>query len=303
MEEGMRPTLALIGLCSLFMLVGCEKNWGFLRKGPDQGIPPGRPPEASELVAYLNQNSQRLRSINCQDVDIEVTQGFQPYAGIRGRLACEQPRDFRMSATMMGKNRLDVGSNDREFWYWIADSNPPYQFFCSYEDLRTKQVALPFPFQPDWVMETFGMANYPVDGRYRVVSKGATIELIQETTSSQGQPVRKVIVFNANQMKNQQQIRAYKLRDMRDKEICSAEINDVQVIGGIVVPYKMQLDWPGEKLKLSMQLNKPILNQMSPELARTWFTRPPLSGIQAYDLASQGRYSAGQVQPAGGMVR
>lgn len=178
----MRPTLALIGLCSLFMLAGCEKNWGFLRK-PDQGVPPSKPPESAEpLVTWLNQNSQRVRSINCQDVDIEVTQGIQSFAGIRGRMACEQPRDFRMSATLLSKNRLDVGSNDREFWYWIADSTP-YQFYCSYEDLRTKQVPLPFPFQPEWVMETLGMANYPVNGRYQIVPKrDNTFELIQETT-------------------------------------------------------------------------------------------------------------------------
>lgn len=115
--------------------------------------------------------------------------------------------------------------------------------------------------------------------------------------------MKKVIVFNTNQMKNHQQIRAYKLRDMRDKEICSAEINDVQVIDGTVVPYKVQLIWPAEKLKMNMQLNKPVLNQMSPEIAKVWFNRPQLSGIQAYDLASQGRYSGGQVQPAGGITR
>jgi hypothetical protein len=306
MEEGMRPTLATLGLCSLLMLAGCESsNWGFLRKAPDQGIPPTRPATAPELVAYLNQNSMSLKSLTCQDVDIDCTQGIQSIGGIRGRMACEQPRDFRLTASMLGKTEIDLGSNDQEFWYWMAKSNPPYQFFCSYEDLRTKHVPLPFPFQPEWVMETLGMATYPVNGQYQLVSKRDSLELIQDTVSLQGQPVRKVVVFNRNNMKNGGQIRAYILRDMNGKDICSAQIQDVQRVGGVVVPYKVQLDWPAERLKLSMQINKPNLNQLSPELAQRLFVRSPLKDIQPYDLARQTRGSevGGQVQPTGGYVR
>jgi hypothetical protein len=171
-------------------MTGCSSNVNFLRGSSDKGVPPDRPPTAQDLVTYLNQSSQRIRSLRCDDIDIEATQGHQPIAGIRGKMACEQPRDFRMSAMMMGKHELDVGSNDREFWFWSARNNPPDQFYCSYNDLRTKQVSLPFPFQPEWAMETMGMATFPVDGRYQVVDKRDTVELIQETTSLQGQPVR-----------------------------------------------------------------------------------------------------------------
>ena len=199
MEERMRSSLAAFGLCSLLTLTGCVDNWSFLRKSPDPAIATGRTPTASELVVYLNANSQKIHSMTCQDVDLDVQQGIQPIGGLSAKMACEQPRDFRMSATLMGKGEFQLGSNDREFWYWIARSNPPYQFFCSYGDLRNKKVELPFPFQPEWVMETLGMASYEVNGQYRVEAKGDTIELIQKTTSLQGQPVLKVVVFNRSE--------------------------------------------------------------------------------------------------------
>ena len=301
----MRPTLATFGLCSLLALTGCTNNWGFLHNSAnDKGVPPGRTPTSSELVSYLNGGSQQIRSMMSQDVDIECSQGSQSVGGIHGKMACEQPRDFRMTAMLMGKNELDLGSNDREFWYWIGRSQPPYQFYCSYNDLRTKPIPLPFPFQPEWVMETLGMSNYPVDGKYQVVEKRDTVELIQDATSLQGQPVRKVVEFNRNQMTNGHQIRSYILRDMQGKVLCSAQIQKVQRIGNATVPYQVQLEWPSEKLKLSMQINKPTLNQLPPEMAQNLFRRPPMKDIQAYDLANlaRGANGGGQVQQAGGYV-
>jgi hypothetical protein len=301
----MRPILATVGLCSLMAMTGCSPNWSFLRNNSsDKGIPPNRPATSAELVTYLNLSSQRVRSMTCQDVDIECSQGIQSVGGIRGKMACEQPRDFRMSAMLMGKNELDLGSNEREFWFWVAKSQQPGQFYCSYNDLKTKSVQLPFPFQPEWIMETLGMSTYPVDGRYQVVDKRDTIELIQDAISLQGQPVRKVVVFNRNQMANGHQIRAYVLRDMQGKELCAAQIQAVQQVGNITVPYKVHLEWPAEKLKLSMQINKPSLNQLPPEMAQNLFVRPTMKDIPSYDLANLGRGpSSGQVQQAGGYAR
>jgi hypothetical protein len=309
MEERMRSTLAAFGLFSLFLFTGCADNWTFLRKTPDQpSIINSKSPTAPELVAYLNENSQKVHSLTCLDVDLDVQQGLQP-VGLSAKLVCEQPRYFRMGANspLKGGSEFMLGSNDVEFWYYIARANPPYQFFCSYEDLRTKRIPLPFPFQPEWVMETLGMANYPVDGQYRVEMKRDAIELIQDTTSLQGEPVQKVVVFNREPRNSQ--VRAYVLRDMRGKNLCSAQIQDVQRIGKAVVPYKLVLSWPEQNTKLSMKLNKPTLNQVSPESARTLFTRVPMSGIQPYNLANlagderNGAHQNGSVQQAGGVLR
>jgi hypothetical protein len=300
MEERMRSTLAAFGLFSLMTLTGCADNWGFLRK--ESKLADGNNmPSAEQLVTLLNNNAKNVHSLSCQDVELDVQQGMQAF-GLTGKIACEQPRDFRMMANspVVGKGELDLGSNDREFWFWIGRNNPPYQFYCSYEDLRTKNVPLPFPVQPEWVMETLGMANYPINGQYKVELRRDTIELIQDATSPQGQPVKKVVVFDRHLISSKP-IRAYELRDRENKEVCSARILDVQRVGNATVPYKLVLSWPKDNSKLTLKLNKPTINQVSPEAARSLFTRTPLRGIQSYDLASQVRESS--VQQAGGVLR
>ncbi len=300
----MRSTLAAFGLFSLLTVTGCADNWNFLRKGPEVKMAEGNNvPSAEVLVNYLNKNAQLVHSIQCNDIDLDAQQGLQPI-GLTGKMACEQPRSFRMSAMspMGSQTELILGSNDREFWYWLKRGNPPYQFYCSYEDLRTKQVPVPFPFQPEWVMETLGMANYPLNAQYKVELKRNTIELVQDTISLQGKPVKKVVVFDRN-TRSAKPIQAYVLRDLQGKELCSAQILDTQRIGDAVVPYKLVLNWPenNQNNKLTMKLNKPTINQVSPEAARTLFVRTQLQGIQSYDLANLVREN--NVQPAGGVLR
>src|SRR5437868_5490458 len=100
MEERMRSTLAAFGLFSLLMFTGCADNWNFLRKTPEANLAGGNnTPTAEQLVNYLNQNSQRIHSMSCQDVDLDVQQGLQSI-GLTAKMACEQPRDFRMNANM-----------------------------------------------------------------------------------------------------------------------------------------------------------------------------------------------------------
>src|SRR5260370_42498277 len=112
-------------------------------------------------------------------------------------MICRKEREFRMIADAVGSRVVDLGSNQQEFWYHISKAEPPYLFYCSYKDLA-QGVQMPFPFQPEWVMEAMGMGNYGSPEQYTLASPSqrGTWELVQQTVNSQGQPVRKVTVFN-----------------------------------------------------------------------------------------------------------
>ena len=105
-------------------------------------------------------------------------------------MICQKPRNFRLSAKALGNTAADLGSNDREFWFWISKNEPPYLYHCSYEDYA-RGVRMPLPFQPDWIVEALGVGEYDPAKNYRVVPSGAGVDLVEETTS-QGQPVRKI---------------------------------------------------------------------------------------------------------------
>lgn len=294
----MRIRGPLFCLAVALLSSGCaDSKWSFLRSRDTVAVSK-ETPRADQLVSYLNANAQRLETLQCQDLDIDVRFKLQSY-GVRGWMMCQQPRNFRMQADFLGKTGVDIGSNDREFWYWMAKNEPPYLVHCDYQDLA-RGVQLPFPFQPEWVMEALGMAQRDPSGDYKVTATRDTFQLVQQTRNSQGQPVRKITVFGRDP--SRVQVRDHILQDSKGKDICSAHIVETQYVESAraVVPKKVVLSWPEQHLQLTMKLGDMTVNRA---IDRNWaaelFTRPALKGVQSYDLV-RGLDGGGQVRPATG---
>src|SRR5262245_37313560 len=149
----MRRIPGVIVFAAVFLLSGCSNGskWGGIIRGP-QPAPPAETPTAAALVDYLNRNAKQLQSLECQERDLDCRQGLQ-VVGLRGKMVCQRPKNFRLGAQLMGSQAVDMGSNNQEFWYWISKADPPYLFHCSYGDLQRGGVRMPFPFQPEWIME------------------------------------------------------------------------------------------------------------------------------------------------------
>lgn len=258
-----------------------------------------QPPNRDELLGYMNRNAQRINALETRDLDLDITAGRETF-GMSGTLYCQQPRNFRLRAKVVGKEVADIGSNDQEFWYWISEDKPPDLYHCSYSDL-SRGVRLPFPVQPEWVMEALGMARYDTSrasfraDNFTVETRGQTFELIEQTTSPQGQPVKKVTVFhNYTTSGSTPQITALRLYDQAGKLMCQATINDVRRDpSGAVVPYKVLFEWPEQKLKLRMALDGVVVNNPNTDLAQNprLYARPSLNNIRSFDLA-RGTYDA-----------
>jgi hypothetical protein len=284
----MRRVAFLFAAGVLVPLAGCNTTKWNMFRGKD-GNPPAASmgtPSAAALVEYLNTNSGRVETLRCADLDLQCSQGLRS-VGLRAKMTCQKPRDFRLSATVFGKQEIDLGSNNKEFWYWIARGDP-YQFYCSYQDLADGKVRqLPFPFQPDWMMEALGMAKYGPAERQVVVKKD-TWELVEKTKSPQGRAVRKVTVFRSTRATNgDPQVLAHMLVDATtDKLICSAQITKVQYdkAAGVFLPRKVVLYWPETKIKLSMTLDDVTVNAKITN-ADVLFARPKMTNIKSYDLA------------------
>src|SRR5207302_5337418 len=138
-------------------------------------------------------NASRIQSLWCPNLEMDIEQNHQGFH-ISGMLACQKPRYFRMRAEVLNRTEADIGSNNDEFWYWIKRGDP-YLIHCSYQDLANG-VRIPFPFQPDWVMEALGMSERDPAQAYEVNATDRSYQLIQNTRNAQRQPVRKVIVFS-----------------------------------------------------------------------------------------------------------
>jgi hypothetical protein len=285
----------VIGLGVLF-LSGCsDSKWNFLRKENHTGDArlPLENPTAADLIAYMNRNAQQISSLRCDLISLDCKYGVQDFS-IPGKMVCQKPTrpgagpNFRLVAETLGSQEADIGSNEQEFWYWLKRNNPPYLVHCAYQDMA-RGVKIPFPFQPEWVIEALGMGDYGSAENYRLVSDKKTYQLIQETTS-QGQRVQKVTIFN--RQPSQAQVAGHVLLDARGKLICSAKIVETANVSGVLVPRKIVFSYPAENIVLKLKLfDNP---------GDVLLTRPLLTGVQSYDLARGLDGATSQVRPVGG---
>jgi hypothetical protein len=301
----MKHVLAL-SLGTLVLAAGCTR-WGIL-KGPD--TPKGDPskaPSVAALVKYLDENSSRMQTVRSTDLDMTCSMGLQSF-GVRGKMIAQKPRNFLMAADVFGSREVDLGSNDQEFWWWIKKNDPPYQYFCSYKDLTSGQVRhVPFPFQPDWIVDAMGMGSYGPPDRYKLEVEGEKLKLVEKTRSPQGQPVRKVIVMNRWPVRSPRpQVTDFLLLDdASGKEICSAHITETQLDNtkdgkGGILPRKIEFRWSmpnNQTLKLAMRLDGLTVN---PEIPAATFARRPLQGVPSFDLATQRLDNGTALQPVQG---
>lgn len=299
--------ILLIGCLQLF--TGCMGLTGNRTPAPTPQAyfnkPQDQPPTPEALVTYLNKNAAKVSALESRDLDIDAQQGKQSLPSLSGVLYCQKPQNFRMKAKIFGNEEADFGSNSQEFWYYIKRDNPPYLNHCSYADLERGNVNLPFPLKPDWILETLGMSAPAPMGTpeqeqarsrsLRVVMRegGKYIDLYEQTTSTQGQPVMKLTVFNnfnayperpaPNQL-YKPQVAQHVLYDARQQPICLANVIDVQydAANAVMVPHKVKLEWPGMQLSLTLTLREVAVNRPKTD-APDLFQRP--KGYRAFDLA------------------
>jgi hypothetical protein len=292
---------------------------------PDAGVKTtawATAPKADDLLAYLNRNAQPVTSVEAAHALVTVKQNNESPLDLESYLACQKgarpgtPPNFRLQSFVVGNEEVDIGSNNQEFWFWIKRAPQPYVYHCAYADYPdvAKRGAMPFPVQPEWVVEALGMAEYDPKTKYEVNESKATYDLVQRVRSPRGNEMAKVIAFHKSPHAGQSQVAAYILYEADEKgkypkdPICYARVDDSQAVvaGGktVVLPTKVTINCPREKVELVITLGKTKVNQpfQQPD-ANILFTRRTLNNYKSYDLARGLDAAAGGVRPAGGLDR
>jgi hypothetical protein len=289
------------------LLVGASDgcNSMFPWHNPDNGVGaiPAEKPTSTDLVRFLNRNAEKIQVLECSDVTIDGKQGYQAAPTLYGDMVCQKPHNFRLQAKFVSNPAVDIGSNDQELWYWIGKADP-HVFHVDYKNLGNVKE-MPFPFQPDWILEALGMANLDETKQYTLSDTKTEWLLEEAATSPQGQAVRKVTVFNkANTKGSTPQITAHRLLDDKGNLICSATIVEVQQDPETraILPRKVILSYPKEKMELKMTIGEArVAKTIDPKRAESLFQRKTLT-YPTYDLASGADTPTG-IQRAGGIQR
>jgi hypothetical protein len=150
-------------------------------------------------------------------------------------------------------------------------------------------------------MEALGMSEFDPRKNYTLTPRGNNLELVDVVTAPDGKQVRKVTVLTRNN-RNQVQVSAHVLQDERGKEICSARVIQAQrdPATDAVLPRKVEMSWPAEKVKLVITLNEVGVNSGVPQGNGRLFQRPALDGVRSIDLARGFEPTSNPVRRAGG---
>ncbi len=303
----MRSIICAASLAALLAILGCNHLVPHQRDQGGGGIvneKPAATPTVENLVKYLNDNASRIQpgqALNCTNVTIDIN-ADGTRVGISARMQCQAPRNFLLSGVALGNPVVEIGSNDKEFWFWSREIKPPYLYHCSYDDMA-RGVKVPFPFQPEMVLNALGMAPYDPAKQYTMQMGGGNkfIELTEQARSPEGKPIQKVTVFNASAVTraDQPQVVAHILKDEQNKVVCAAYVRVVQRVGdnGPVIPRIVDFNWPEQKMKMTMRIENPQFITLTPDKVQMRFNRQNLH-YQSFDLYTQKLDGAG-VQQAG----
>lgn len=124
--------------------------------------------EGLKVISFINQELGKIKSIYCPKTNIAFKQGNGPKFRVNGELAAEKTKNFRLIVThrLTGKE-MDLGSNDRLFWFWNKRMKPPYLHFSTHENLN--KTNLKAVLNPLWLMESFGI--FPIEFAEAEISK------------------------------------------------------------------------------------------------------------------------------------
>jgi hypothetical protein len=286
-----RLSLKMMLLAASGSLPGCAlmRNWF----GPRDPFAAGAPCVLSsnatsvEVVNHLNANTSRIGAWRADHVKIVGRGQAQMPVSVSADLAIEAPRNFRLRVNSLGGEEVDLGSNAEQFWFWNRRAEEKCIYVAYHDGESAASRRFPIPFQPEWIMETFGVI--PIDASSVTAQPGPngsrTIHLTSEVDSPLGGTISKLTVVDICHGVVIEQA----LYDAQGNQIASARMSQFahHAVPGtrtsVVLPRQIDLDWPKAGIGLTMVMNQIDVNpQRIPE--RIW-KRPEKEGYEVCDLS------------------
>ncbi len=275
-----RSEMLLLVLVLISTLSGCAWMRGVCGMQPPPApcvLAPDAPKE--EVVAYLNENTRKIRSWKTDRATIKPRGVL---VTMPATIAVESPRNFRLMVNgPMGLREADLGSNQEQFWFWNKQNQEKHVFQARHDEpAKLKKYAI--PFQPDWIIESLGVIDIdPEDVQMRQGPPGSkTVYLIAERASPQGFKVRKVTTVDTCRGV----IREHALYNMHDELIARAELSGHarDAKSQATLPMKIVLDWPQAQLGMTMTISDVDVNPT--RLPQSLWAIPHITGYEPVDL-------------------
>ena len=269
---------AAVGL-AVSSATGCAGIRGWRRKDEFAGRPRvfGPEPTVEEVVAHLNGNVDRLHSWRTSGARIRANN-----IPLTADLAVEKGQRMRLVVNSVVGTEVDLGSNDEVFWFWAKRNNPPHVFYANHEHLERARQQLQIPFEPAWLLEALSMERFDAEAlTLEKHSEPDKCRLVATSAGPTGAPMRKDVVVDLQRGL----VLEHSVFNASGFRIARAGLSQHgrDVKSGVVLPHKIQLEWPQAELSLQMIFDKLDINP--PSIPQQVWAMPEMSGYRLVNLA------------------
>lgn len=307
--ESNRSLLYLAAALLLFSASGatCQRPLftnPFVQSGPaaPHVLPDGASRE--QIVAAVNQNSSRIRSLSATGATIRVP-GKLGLPSLSGNIAAERPGRFRLTAgTALTGQEIDLGSNDELFWIWSRRNDPAAVYFCRHEQFAQSAIRQVMPVEPSWLLAALGMVEIDpasvFDGP--LPRADGTVEIRSWLPSASGM-LSRVTVIDAHRAWVVEQY-VYDQSGTTLLASAVAESHRYYPVEQVSLPDRVSIRLPTADLALTIDLGTVAINQLPGDPGQLW-AMPTFEGYPQYDLggAAPGTPLPGRPAPQPNLTR
>lgn len=278
----------LLALVALFAGSGasCQRPLAF---SPFASVGPPAPqilPEAAtrdQIIAAVNQNSSRVRSITATSASITIPDTMN-LPILTANIAAERPGRVRITGgTAITGQELDVGSNDELFWMWVRRNQPPGVYFCRHDQFANSAIRRMMPVEPAWLLSALGMTELDpaqvIDGP--TPGNAGTVELRSVMPSASG-TLQRVTVIDARRA----WVVGQYVYDPSGQTLLAsavAESHQYYPAEQVSLPQRISLTLPTAGLAMKIDLGRVQINRLAGDRNQLW-AMPALEGYPRYDL-------------------
>lgn len=209
----------------------------------------------TDLIEEINQKNSKIVNFSCSDVELKLWENNKRIK-LKGTIDYCKPIGFRMQVYSFLGKELDLGSNEKIFWYWSKRDPRPGVYWSVYEDFP--KTRLKTPFNPMFIRATLGLEKIDLNN-CKITENEDDLMLTYPQSNSVGDPIQFSILIN----KKLKVITGFLISNNQGEYLAVCEIQSI--LNNF--PNKILYTWKEEKKTMSITLNNPQFNVAKEEIA------------------------------------
>jgi hypothetical protein len=257
----MQGTMAkrVLGAVIVMMVIACgfaiyQKNFGEetrpesrLEKRFPTNLLGTQKTQLPPLIQEINEKIATIRTLDCAQVELKIWKENHRLR-LKGSLICSRPNLFRLEVSSLLGKELDLGSNEKAFWYWSKRDRDPGLHFSTHENFT--KTRLKTPFNPLFIRSTLGIEELKEGCQVRETEKDYV--LTYPRVGGSGEPLN----FSVFVSKEKKQVEGYLVTTAGGKTVVLCEIQ--QYSGD--VPSQILYSWLEENSVMLITMERITVN-------------------------------------------